>query len=82
MSILETIAIFVGIPVLAYAVISLVGINVARAGNKQVAEYRLGQEWTGAPILWTATDDVLHGDHSSHGRHSTPSIGASAHGTW
>lgn len=82
MSILETIAIFVGIPVVAYAVIALLGINFPRVGNKQVAEYRLGQEWTGDPILWTATDDVLHGDHGSHGRHSTPSIGASAHGTW
>lgn len=82
MSILETIAIFVGIPVVAYALIALVGANIWRSGNKQVALYHPDQKWTGDPILWTATDDVLHGDHGSHGRHSTPSIGASAHGTW
>lgn len=82
MSILHTVAIFAGIPILVYVVLIGLGTVYPRSGNKQVPVYHLGGTWDRDPILWTATDDVLRGSDGGHGRHSTPSIGASAHGTW
>lgn len=71
MSILETVLIFVGIPLVIYAVIAgLSFLGKPYPGEKPV-HYNLGDKWTADPVLWSATDEVTgHGYHdTSHGTH-------------
>ncbi|MFF0492878.1 aa3-type cytochrome oxidase subunit CtaJ [Nocardia sp. NPDC003482] len=72
MSILETVLIFVGIPLVIYAVIAgLSFLGKPLPGEKPV-HYNLGDKWTSEPVLWSATDEVTatgHG-HTSHGSHA------------
>ncbi|MEV6275088.1 hypothetical protein [Nocardia sp. NPDC051832] len=72
MSILETVLIFVGIPLVIYAAIAgLSYLGKPLAGEKP-AHFSLGQKWTQPPVLWSATDEVTgHGHHTeSHGTHA------------
>ncbi|TQM25532.1 hypothetical protein [Nocardia bhagyanarayanae] len=74
MSILETVLIFVGIPLVIYAAIAgLSFLGKPLPGEKPV-HFELGQKWTAAPVLWSATDEVTgHGHHDtaqSHGSHA------------
>ncbi|WP_024803205.1 hypothetical protein [Nocardia sp. BMG51109] len=71
MSILETALIFVGIPLVIYAVIAgLSYLGKPLPGEKPV-HYNLGDKWTADPVLWSATDEVTafghHVDETSHG---------------
>jgi hypothetical protein len=82
-SILETVLIFVGIPVLVIAVLGLMTITVRRSPNALPAEYRLGERWTYGPVLWSATDEATtHSHHSAHAAAGADLIGGSASGKW
>ncbi|KAA8887587.1 hypothetical protein F3087_18155 [Nocardia colli] len=75
MSILETVLVFLGIPLVIYlAIAGLSYLGKPLAGEKP-AHYDLGQQWTAAPVLWSATDEVTSTGHhdsagSSHGHHA------------
>ncbi|WP_330232553.1 hypothetical protein OHA40_08705 [Nocardia sp. NBC_00508] len=74
MSILETVLIFVGIPLVIYGVIAgLSFLGKPLPGEKPV-HFALGQKWTQSPVLWSATDEVtISGHHiaeTSHGQHA------------
>lgn len=73
MSILETVLIFVGIPLVIYgAIAGLSFLGKPLPGEKPV-HYDLGQPWTQPPVLWSATDEVTthgHDDTASHGHHA------------
>ncbi|WP_067999055.1 aa3-type cytochrome oxidase subunit CtaJ [Nocardia pseudobrasiliensis] len=74
MSILETVLIFVGIPLVIYAVIAgLSFLGKPLPGEKPV-HYSLPDTWTADPVLWSATDEVTGSGHhhaeSSHGDHA------------
>ncbi|GAB2675910.1 aa3-type cytochrome oxidase subunit CtaJ [Nocardia goodfellowii] len=84
MSILETVLIFVGIPLVIYAAIAgLSYLGKPLAGEKP-AHFDLGQKWTQPPVLWSATDEVT--GHSHHPV-PTPHVGSTdydpqeSHGT-
>lgn len=48
-----------------------------------VAPYRLTDEWTREPLLWSATDEVTpFGGHGSHDADTADSIGGAASGKW
>lgn len=70
MSILETVLIFGGIPLVVYgAIAGLSYLGKPFAGDKP-AHFDLGQKWTQPPVLWSATDEVTgHGHHSSGASH-------------
>jgi len=72
-SILETVLIFLGIPLVIYAAIAgLSYLGKPLPGEKPV-HFDLGQKWTHAPVLWSATDEVIgNGHHAavSHGGHA------------
>ncbi|MEV0293970.1 hypothetical protein [Nocardia sp. NPDC050710] len=75
MSILETVLIFVGIPLVIYgAIAGLSYLGKPLAGEKP-AHFDLGQKWTQPPVLWSATDEVTGRGHhdiagASHGNHA------------
>ncbi|MFQ6396844.1 hypothetical protein ACLMAJ_25690 [Nocardia sp. KC 131] len=73
MSILETVLIFLGIPLVIYgAIAGLSFLGKPLAGDKPV-HYDLGQKWTQPPVLWSATDEVTsrgHHGESQHGSHA------------
>ncbi|NKY49182.1 aa3-type cytochrome oxidase subunit CtaJ [Nocardia vermiculata] len=80
MSILETVLIFLGIPLVIYAVIAgLSFLGKPLPGEKPV-HYDLGKKWTSAPVLWSATDEVTlsvaQAAHASHGHHAAIESGA------
>ncbi|UAK32746.1 hypothetical protein K8O92_01570 [Nocardia asteroides] len=63
MSILETVLIFVGIPLVIYGVIAgLSFLGKPLPGEKPV-HFALGQEWTQPPVLWSATEEVIGSGH-------------------
>lgn len=72
MSILETVLIFVGIPLVIYGVIAgLSFLGKPLPGEKPV-HFTLGDKWTADPVLWSATDEVTGSGHheTSHGTHA------------
>lgn len=72
MSILETVLIFVGIPLVIYGVIAgLSFLGKPLPGEKPV-HFNLGDKWTADPVLWSATDEVTGSGHhaTSHGTHA------------
>ncbi|MEV5648428.1 hypothetical protein AB0L57_09275 [Nocardia sp. NPDC052254] len=80
MSILETVLVFLGIPLVIYAVIAgLSFLGKPLPGEKPV-HYDLGNKWTAAPVLWSATDEVTVFGHdvaeASHGHHAAIESGA------
>ena len=80
MSILETVLIFVGIPLVIYVVIAgLSYLGKPLPGEKPV-HYTLGDKWTADPVLWSATDEVTafgHDIHEApHGDHAAIESGA------
>lgn len=63
------------------AVLVVVGLMVLiylRTGKRQ-ATYTLSEPWTNAPILWSATDEVIPG--GGHGN-SALQVGGGASGGW
>ena len=91
-SILHTTLIFVVIPVAALLALGLWAMATAKPLNPSPKAYRLGDTWDRAPVLWTATDEVLvhgsqgHGsqDHGHAEIAAAPAdlIGGSASGKW
>ncbi len=80
-SILETVLIFVGIPLVIYAVIAgLSYLGKPLPGEKPV-HFNLGDKWTADPVLWSATDEVTKFGHDisagSHGSHAAIESAAS-----
>ena len=65
-----------GLPILV--VIGLMVLIYLRTGKHQ-ASYKLSEAWTGAPILWAATDEVIPG--GAHGQ-TTLEVGGGASGGW
>jgi hypothetical protein len=71
-SILETVLIFLGIPLVIYgAIAGLSYLGKPLPGEKPV-HFDLGQKWTHSPVLWSATDEVIGAGHhdiadASHG---------------
>ncbi|WP_067538982.1 aa3-type cytochrome oxidase subunit CtaJ [Nocardia crassostreae] len=75
MSILQTVLIYVGIPVAIYLVIAGLSYLGKPLPGKKPDHYELGQQWTQPPVLWSATDEVTGAGHhdvaeSSHGNHA------------
>ena len=74
MTILETLAVFVGIPVLIYALIAVLTLLPGRA--KKRPRYRPGQPWE-YPAQWWAGDQPVVAAADAAG-----SNGGGARGTW
>lgn len=82
MSILETVLIFVGIPVLVIAIVAGLSFMTKKSPGFVPTEYRLGERWTRQPVLWSAVDEVTtHGHHAAHAA-GADVIGGSASGKW
>ncbi|MET9027511.1 MULTISPECIES: aa3-type cytochrome oxidase subunit CtaJ [Nocardia] len=63
MSILETVLIFAGIPLVIYGIIAgLSFLGKPLPGEKPV-HFALGQKWTASPVLWSATEEVIGSGH-------------------
>ncbi len=87
MSILETVLIYVGIPVLVFAILAGLTFALSKGpiAGKHPAHYQLGERWTHAPVLWSAVDEVTTSGH--HGGHAALTsgaelIGGRANGRW
>lgn len=65
MSILETLAVFVGIPAVVTAIIAGLAFLGSPIAGKHPTHFNLGDNWTHAPVLWSATGEVT--THSHHG---------------
>lgn len=86
-SILETVLIFVGIPVVVIALVGAIAMRGKPVAGTRPARYNLGEQWTHAPMLWSATDEVTTAGHHGGGHAaieagSTDLIGGRAHGRW
>lgn len=75
-SVLETLGIFIGIPVAMFAL--LAARTLSRKGPR-AATYQMSERWTHPPILWAATDEAIGGH--GHG-HSEFSVGGGTSGNW
>ncbi|MFE3292090.1 hypothetical protein [Rhodococcus sp. NPDC059234] len=86
MSILETVLIFVGIPVVATAIIAGLCFLAKPVAGSTPEHYSLDKEWTHKPVLWSAVDEVTvaghHGGHKAIAAGSADLIGGSASGRW
>ncbi|AYJ50207.1 aa3-type cytochrome oxidase subunit CtaJ [Rhodococcus sp. P1Y] len=83
MSILETSLIFGVIPIAIVGIIGALSYLAERQPGLSVTPYRLSDEWTREPMLWTATDEVTpHGGHGDAHASASDSIGGSASGKW
>lgn len=83
-STVETILVFVALPLAIYAAIGLVTL---RSKFSSSARYRPGQEWNHAPVWWAANPGGLattHG-HSASNAPATPGgarVRGGASGSW
>ncbi|EOM76463.1 hypothetical protein DW322_16915 [Rhodococcus rhodnii] len=85
MSILETVLIFVGIPLLITLVIAVLSMSLGKKTVGAVPKpYRLDTPWTHGPVLWSAVDETVTRHHGGH--HAVESgaelIGGSSSGKW
>jgi len=71
-SILETVLIYAGIPLVIYGVIAGLSFLGKPLPGAKPAHYTLGDKWTADPVLWSATDEVTGRGHheTSHGTHA------------
>lgn|GEM_PF-3095895 len=76
MTIIQTLAVFVGIPVLIYALIAIFTLLPGR--SKKRPRYRAGQAW-GYPAQWWAGDQTVVAAASAD---AGGPRGGGAHGTW
>jgi hypothetical protein len=74
-SIIQTIAVFVGIPVLIYGIIALLTLL---PGRHKRPRYRPGKSWD-YPPQWWAGDQRIVTSATNDNRHAQ---GGGAHGTW
>lgn len=84
MSILETILIFGVIPAAIIGIIGALSYVGERQPGLDITPYRLTDEWTREPILWSATDELTPhgGGHGDSHASAADSIGGSASGKW
>lgn len=88
MTILETVLIFVVVPLAITVVIAcLTMFLVKKTPGPVPPEFHLGERWNYKPVLWSAVDEVtVHGHHGGahHAIAVTPAdlIGGSASGKW
>ncbi|MBO0854343.1 MAG: hypothetical protein J2P18_11295 [Nocardia sp.] len=76
MSILETVLIFLGIPLVIYAIIAGLSFLGSPYPGKKPAHYELGQKWDSAPLLWSATDELTVPAHLAGHHGASESAGA------
>lgn len=76
MTIAQTLAVFVGIPVLIYALIAVLVLVPHHA--KRRARYRPGQSWDYAPHWWAGDQPVAY----SSGAITAGTTRGGARGTW
>jgi hypothetical protein len=76
-SIFEVHAFFVGIPLVLVVILVLL---IWSGKNPHPKTYKMSEEWTYEPILWTATDERV-GDAHGHGSNEL-TIGGGASGKW
>lgn len=74
-SIIETIAVFVGIPALIYGIIALLTLVPGRHKRQR---YRPGQSWDYPPQWWAGDQPVV----ASATTDARVARGGGAHGTW
>ena len=86
MTVVETILVFAGIPLLIIAVLALL---IFVPGGRKRPRYKSGQPWDHAPIWYEPHPDGAAADHGSHaalpaGSGHTTSAGplGGARGTW
>lgn len=88
MTILETVLIFVVVPLVITGVIAGLSLLLGTKTPGPVPpEFHLGERWTYKPVLWSAVDEVIvHGHHGGahHSSDAAPAdlIGGSASGKW
>lgn len=74
MSILQTVLIYVGIPLAIYLVIAGLSFLSKPLPGKKPEHFALGDKWTQPPVLWSATDEVTGNGHhdiaEAHGNHA------------
>jgi hypothetical protein len=85
-TVVETILVFAGIPLLIIAILALL---IFVPGGRKRARYKSGQPWEHAPIWYEPHPDGAAGDHGSHALPAgssghTTSAGplGGARGTW
>lgn len=61
-TLVETLLVFAGIPLVIYGVIALMTL---RENFAKTPRYRPGQEWEHPPVWWTANPAGLHAGHTS-----------------
>jgi hypothetical protein len=74
-TILQTLAVFVGLPVLIYALIAVLTLIPGR--GKRRPRYRPGQQWDYPPQWWAGDQPVVTAATDAPGI-----IGGGARGTW
>ncbi|NNH74361.1 hypothetical protein HLB23_31695 [Nocardia uniformis] len=74
MSILQTVLIYVGIPLAIYLVIAGLSFLSKPLPGQKPKHFALGDKWTQPPVLWSATDEVTGSGHhdiaEAHGNHA------------
>lgn len=83
-SVIETVLIFVGIPLALYVLVSVLTL---RSKFVSAPRYRPGQEWDYPAVWWSANPEGLRGAraHGSSGedtRSQTPAQRGGARGSW
>jgi hypothetical protein len=78
-SLLETLGIFIGIPVAMFA---LLAARTLTQKGPRAATYQMSDRWTHPPILWAATGEALGGGHGHGHGNSEFSVGGGASGNW
>lgn len=76
MSVLETVLIYVAIPLVAYLLITV----MARGRRPGGARYRPGSEWTYPPVWWTAHPAALSDSHGDDAPAAENPAGSTAKG--
>ncbi|MFC4603240.1 hypothetical protein [Rhodococcus kronopolitis] len=86
MSIIETVLIYVAIPVVITAIIAGLSYLAKPVAGTTPEHYSLDKEWTHKPVLWSAVDEVTvaghHGGHAAITAGSADLIGGTASGRW
>lgn len=82
MTVVETVLIYVGVPL---AVVVLLALLTVLPSSGRRPRYRSGQSWDFAPVWWSANPAGLgHGRPDADGRQSSGGtvVGGGARGTW
>lgn len=64
MSILQTVLVFLGIPLVIYGLIAALSLLGKPLPGEKPRHYDLSQQWTADPVLWSATDEMIEPGHS------------------